>query len=158
MIGDIPSIDDADIYVEFDIIASFRNCLASSLMKGDRFLVRRSNDLLRVRLRRLGLYLLLIGERDLLRKRSTLRLRCRSRDRLLRRSCVSVLLLCRSALHLLSALNLRSQLNRLYGLLLLSGDNTRGLLRSQFILGELLLFSGLILKGVLRRTGLKILL
>lgn len=62
-------------------------------MKGERFLARFSGDLLRVRLRRRGLYRLLTGERldrlltgerlDRLLGRSVLRL-LRSRDRLLR--------------------------------------------------------------------------
>lgn len=87
--GAIPSIVAGGTYplvfAPVDI-ASFLSCLANSLMKGERFLVRFSTDLLRVRvrLRRRGLYRLLAGERlDRLLGRSVLRL-LRSRDRLLR--------------------------------------------------------------------------
>lgn len=105
--GAIPSIVAGGTYPLVFLpvdIASFLNCLANSLMKGERFLVRFSTDLLRVRvrLRRRGLYRLLTGERldrlfvgerldrllagerlDRLLERSVLRL-LRSRDRLLR--------------------------------------------------------------------------
>ena len=82
------------------------------------------------------------------------------------RSCIFIRLLCRSALHLLSALVLRSQLSRLIGLLRRSGLNPKGLLRPQLNLGLLLLsglnFNGLrclsllILKVLLQRSGLNI--
>lgn len=82
------------------------------------------------------------------------------------RSCIFIRLLFRSALHLLSALVLRSQLRRLIGLLRRSGLNPKGLLRAELNLGLLLLsglnrngllcLSLLSLKALLERSGLNI--